>query len=100
MYIFQNQCKDHRHDVVFAIELGVRYPQEVKLSILYTNAINSLQTREVVPSITFRNATNINQQVQVRLVFSDDIHGPYNVVHGEYDKRTSNYSIMGSVRKQ
>ena len=97
---------------MFAIELGVRYLQEVKLSILYTNATNPSQTKEVLPSITFRNATNITHveyggqvpfekfKVQVRLVFSEDVYGPYNVVHGEYGKRTINYSIMlGSVRK-
>ena len=94
-----------RRNVIFTIELGVRYTQEVRLSLLYTNAMNTSQTEEVRTSTVVKNGTNISHfecggqvpftkfRVQVRLMFPEDIYGPYHVLHDVYGKETSNYCI-------
>lgn len=83
---------------MFTIVLGIRYNREVKLSLLYTDAINPHQKQEILTSVTYINATVINHlefasqvpfnkfKAQVRLRFSDGTYGPYNDVPGEFGK--------------
>ena len=86
--------------VEFFIDLGVTYTQGVKLSLSYTNATNTSQTQEVLTSTVFSNGTNISHAecgglvpftkftVEVRLMFSGSIYGPYNAAPGEHSKKT------------
>lgn len=85
--------------VIFVIEPGVRYDQDVRLLLQYTNADNSSQQQDVIPSNVYRNGTVITHteyvtevpfekfMVRVRFMFPDGMLGPFNDVYGIHGKK-------------